>query len=163
MQVALHEALTGALAPPGRPLDAAPLALDLTLRGRGLVEVALGAPFAVEGTFERSGEASTTAVPPEGAVWGTARLLVPRGIFYDLRLGARRDAAPAEVLVLTGARRFARGDLYASATTFDGEVRRGEAQVATVRLRFDARDDLGALLRSLRVGAGIPGARSGAR
>jgi hypothetical protein len=89
-------------------------------------------------------------LPVEGAVWGTARLLVPRGIFYDLRLAARSDAAPRDVLILEGARRFVRGDLYASATMLEGELRHGLHTLA-VRLRFHARDDLASLVRSVRL------------
>jgi hypothetical protein len=153
VEIALHEALTGAVTPPERPLRAAPLALDLTLHGRGLIEVALGAPLDVEGTFRGSpGADDLASIPDSGAVWGTARLLLPRGIFYDLRLGAGRAAGQGAVLVLAGARRFVRGDLYASATTFDGSMSRGASPLGAVRLRFDARDDLGSLLRSLRLG-----------
>lgn len=155
MEVDLHEALTGALSPADRPLGARPLALELDLRGRGLREVALGAPFAVSGTFAAGagapGDGAEPALlPTEGVVWGTARLLVPRGIFYDLRLAARSDADPRDVAVLEGARRFVRGDLYASATMLEGELRHGSRTVA-VRLRFDARDDLASLLQSVRL------------
>jgi len=155
LEVDLHEALAGAAVPADRPLGARPLALELRLLGRGLVEVALGGPFAVSGTFTR-GPATDAAATPEllpahGVVWGTARLLMPRGIFYDLRLASRADADPREVVTLEGARRFVRGDLYASATMLEGELRRGD-QVLAVRLRFDARDDLASLLRSVRLG-----------
>lgn len=153
MEVDLHEELTGAVAPADRPLDARPLALDLALHGRGLLEVVLGAPFAVSGTFTcgpAAPDADPAPLPVDGAVWGTARLLLPRGIFYDLRLAARHDAEPTDVFVLDGARRFVPGDLYASATMLEGELRHGSRTLA-VRLRFDARDDLGSLVRSVRV------------
>lgn len=156
MEVDLHEALTGAAAPADHPIGARPLALELRLLGRGLLEVALGGPFAVSGTFTcgpaRAGaEPAPDLLPAHGVVWGTARLLIPWGIFYDLRLAARTDADPKEVVTLEGARRFVRGDLYASATMLEGELRRGERALA-VRLRFDARDDLASLLRSMRLG-----------
>jgi hypothetical protein len=155
VEVALHEAFSGGLSPPGRPLEGRPLSLDLSLAGRGVVQVALGSPFEVRGTFATSwlvADDGAPGLPALGAVWGTARVLLPRGVFYDLRLAADEDAPPAEVLVLAAARRFVRGDLYVSSTTLEGELRRGERAIAAARLRFDARDDLGALFRSLRLG-----------
>ena len=122
MEVDLHEALAGAAVPADHPLGARPLALELRLLGGGLLEVALGGPFAVSGTFTAGpathdagadASASRDLLPARGVVWGTARLLVPRGIFYDLRLASRPDADPREVVLLEGTRRFVPGDLYA--------------------------------------------------
>jgi hypothetical protein len=163
VQIALHEAFSGGLSPPGRPLEGQPFSVDLSLAGRGVVEVALGSPFEVHGTFAttwQSGEDGAAGLPAAGAVWGTARLLLPHGVFYDLRLSASEDAPPDQVVILDAARRFVRGDLYVSSTTLEGELRRGDRVIAAARLRFDARDDLGALFRSLRLGrSGILGRR----
>jgi len=157
VEVGLHEVLSGGVAPPGRPLAAQPLVLDLQLTGRAVLDVALGAPFAIRGTYAPAvlhldGGPHAGGGPP-GVVWGTARLLATRGIFYDLRLAPQPGASGAEVLELHGARRFVRGDLVASATTLEGELVRCGVVVGVVRLRFAARDDLGALFRSLRLGS----------
>lgn len=154
MQIALQEAFSGGLSPPGRPLEGRPLSLDLSLAGRGVVEVALGSPFEVHGTYATSwlADGGAPGLPAAGVVWGTARLFLPRGLFYDLRLAASEDAPAGQVLILEAARRFVRGDLYVSSTTLEGELRRGDRAIAAARLRFDARDDLGALFRSLRLG-----------
>jgi hypothetical protein len=150
--VAFREQLSGGVSAPGEPLSARPMELDLALRGRGLIELALGAPLAVSGRVRGPGRDAPGAVPREGVVWGTARLLATRGFFYDLRLAEEDGAPPSAIVSLAGGRRFVRGDLWASATTLDAELRRGGAVVGAARLRFDARDDLPRLLGSIRLG-----------
>lgn len=152
MRLAFTETLSGGVHPPGSA-HAQAMTLELSAKARGLVDSALGAPFEVHGTLRAESPVSTDVlVPPHGVVSGTLRFLVSAGLFYDLRI-AENAATPArDQLELRGARRFIRGDLFASATTFDGVLARHGAPIGDVRLRFDARDDIPRLVRSLRLG-----------
>ncbi len=151
MPFTFSEVLTGGIAPDTEPFAIQPLALELVLTGRNAWEVLFGAPLEVAGTF-RAPESPVGGLVREGVLWGTLRFLPTRGMFYDLRLGAGRGADPRDVASLQGARRFRRGDLWRSATTFDGELCFRGDRVGEARLRFDARDDLPVLVRSFRAG-----------
>ncbi len=154
MQLAFSETLSGGVRPAGSSQAVQALTLDLEASARGVVECALGAPFAIRGSLRseapRAGD--TALLPRHASVHGTLRFHLSSGLFYDLRVSADADTAPREKLELRGARRFVRGDLFTSSTTFDGVlVRRGEP-IGDVRLRFDVRDDVPRLLRSFRLG-----------
>jgi hypothetical protein len=144
------ERLSGGLEPEGEPLGAQPLSLELRLEGRSVLEVALGAPMAVRGTF--TAEGGEGPLPPHGEVEGSSRILAAHGVFYDLRLGAP-GAPSADRVVLRGTRRFVRGDLWLSATTLVADLEGRGRILGRARLRFNARDDVLPFLRSIRLGA----------
>jgi hypothetical protein len=154
VRFAYSETLSGGVTPFGQTGPARPFSLALHVSGRGIRECLLGAPLAVRGDFraEEPSPAIDAVVPARATVTGTLRFLVGSGLFYDLRIAESEHAPPRDQLELRGARRFVRGDLFTSATTFDGTLARRGAEIGEVRLRFDARDDVPRLLRSVRLG-----------
>ncbi len=152
MRIAFTETLSGGVHPPESARPQA-VTLELTAAARGIVDAVLGAPFEVQGSVQAEPSGSAAALLPRRAtVTGTLRFLLSAGLFYDLRIAEHADTPARDQLELRGARRFARGDLFTSATTFDGVLVRRGAKIADVRLRFDARDDVPRLVRSLRLG-----------
>lgn len=155
MRAAFSETLTGGAYPLDPSRGVQPLALDLKASARGVVECALGAPFEIRGHLRAEPPTTPAAalLPAAATVTGTMRFLVSAGLFYDLRLAASDDTPACDKLELRGARRFARGDLVTSATTFVGMLLARGAVIGDVHLRFHVRDDVPSLFRSLRLGS----------
>jgi hypothetical protein len=152
VRVALSEVLSGGLHAPLPAHGTQAVTLHLEVLARGVVECALGAPFEVKGRIVALPPTSAEAafLPAESEVRGTLRFFVSSGLHYDLLDSTKGPGLPGGQLSLRGARRFVRGDLVASATTFEGELVGHGHKLADVRLRFDVRDDVPKLLRSLR-------------